>query len=102
MYLVQALLPLYDANRNPFPKAAYDDIRDELTAAFGGLTAYVRSPAAGLWKEGGGETVRDDIVIYEVMVERLDRAWWKGFRERVRARFAQDDLVVRAHRIERL
>ena len=102
MHLVQILLPLRDAAGKPFPQEHNELVRSELTERFGGLTAYVRSPAKGLWKEGEGNTVRDDIVVYEVMVEDLDEPWWAGYRERLRRRFAQEDLVIRTHPIRRL
>ncbi|HYE92005.1 MAG TPA: hypothetical protein VEA38_13330 [Terriglobales bacterium] len=66
------------------------------------MTAYARAPATGLWVPQPGRTTRDDIVVYEVMVEELDRAWWGAYRRALEARFAQDELVIRAHLIERL
>ena len=102
MHLVQILLPMYDADGKRFPHAMNDRVREELTERFGGLTAYVRSPAKGVWKEEEGRTVHDDIVVYEVMVGRLNRGWWEKYREELRGRFAQEDLVIRTHPIERL
>lgn len=101
MHLVQLLLPLYDPEGERFPQARYAAVRAELTDRFGGVTAYVRAPAAGLWQEDG-EVHRDDIVIHEVMVEALDRAWWAEYRERLRREFEQEELVVRASGIELL
>jgi uncharacterized protein YihD (DUF1040 family) len=49
-----------------------------------------------LWKGDTGETTRDDIVIYEVMCEDLDREWWTGFRKDLERRFRQQNLIVRA------
>jgi hypothetical protein len=115
MHLVQILLPLYDPEGRRFPRELNDGVRSELAERFGGLTAYVRSPAEGVWKEQGsamegdgkegdhgGRTVHDDIAVYEVMVEQLDRDWWRGYREDLRRRFRQEDLVIRVHAIERL
>ena len=102
MHLVQLLLPLYDNAGRPFPASHYASVRDELAERFGGLTAYTRAPAEGLWSQDGGQQARDDIVVYEVMVEQLDRAWWKGFRTRLERLFAQEELVVRAQLVERL
>jgi hypothetical protein len=102
MHLVQLLLPLTDNDGHPFPGAHFDAVRDELTARFGGLTAYTRAPAVGLWGEGGGAPARDDIVVYEVMVEALDRGWWSELRGRLERRFAQEAIVIRAHAVERL
>jgi hypothetical protein len=55
-----------------------------------------------LWESDSGETVRDQVVVYEVMVEEVDRAWWANLRERLEADFAQEELVVRAQKMERL
>lgn len=101
-WLVQLLLPLQDNDGRPFPAAHYARLRAELTDAFGGLTAYTRAPALGVWAEDEGAPQRDDIVVYEVMAETLDRPWWRRLRESLRQRFEQDELVVRAHPIERL
>jgi hypothetical protein len=103
MYLVQLLLPVYDNAGKPFPASHYAAVRGELAERFGGFTAYTRAPAEGLWKDDdGGQAARDDIVVYEVMVEQLDRAWWGRFRADLERRFAQQELVVRAQPIERL
>ena len=96
MYLVQLLLPVYDNTGRAFPASHYTQVRDELTQRFGGLAAYTRAPAEGLWSEDGGQAARDDIVVYEVMVEQLERSWWSDFRAELERRFAQQELVVRA------
>lgn len=102
MYLIQILLPLYDNSGNPFPQHEYARVRDELTERFGGITTYVRSPAEGLWRETPTMTVRDDIVIYEVMTEKLDRDWWTSYRKELSLRFRQDLLIVRVSEIQLL
>ena len=103
MHLVQILLPLRDPRGDAFPRTHYARVATELTDRFGGLTAYARAPAAGLWQEErSGETRRDDIVVYEVMVDELDAAWWAGYRRELEGRFAQQELVVRAQEIRRL
>ena len=102
MHLVQLLLPLYDNDRRPFPRAQFAAVRAELTERFGGVTAYIRAPAQGLWQDDDGDVERDDVAIHEVMVEELDRAWWAAYRERLRRAFGQEELVVRALPAERL
>jgi hypothetical protein len=94
-HLVQILLPLYGNEGRPLPRELFDEVRRELTEAFGGVTAYVRAPAQGLWQDEE-RVVRDDVLIHEVMVDGVDRQWWADYRERLRIRFAQDVLVVRA------
>ena len=99
MHLVQILLPLSDNEGNRFPREAYGRVRAELVERFGGLTAFTRAPAEGLWAEGGA-TSRDEIVVFEVMVEELDRDWWRSYRRDLEARFRQDVVVIRAQAIE--
>ncbi|HEV2761494.1 MAG TPA: hypothetical protein VGV38_00770 [Pyrinomonadaceae bacterium] len=102
MYLIEILLPVYDNEGRPFGAEAFDRVRNELADRFGGVTAFRRAPAEGVWKETDGGVSRDRIVIFEVMAEKLDRAWWVGFRRELERRFAQDEVVVRATATERL
>lgn len=102
MYLIQLLLPLYDNDGEPLPKSLFAEIRDELVQQFGGLTAYSRAPAHGLWSEDGDETVRDDLVVHEVMAEGIDRAWWQTYRASLEARLRQEEVLIRAHPVEML
>jgi hypothetical protein len=96
MYLVQILLPVYDNEGHAFEPVDYAQLRSELADRFGGVTAYTRAPARGVWKGDSGETTRDDIVIFEVMTGELDRAWWSAFRRELERRFRQESVIVRA------
>ena len=102
MYLVQLLLPLRDNAGAPFPRAAFDRVRGELTERYGGVTAYLRSPAAGVWKDDQGAVARDEVVMVEVVVETLDRAWWEAYRGDLEGRFRQEEVLVRALGCEKL
>lgn len=101
MFLVEMLLPLYDNDGRRFGAAEFDGVRDELVGRFGGVTAFRRSPAEGVWLEGGEES-RDRVVIFQVMTEELDRAWWRDYREQLERRFRQEKMVVRATEFEEL
>ena len=74
----------------------------ELADRFGGVTAYARAPAKGVWKPRRGRTEKDDIVVYEVMVEKLERRWWATYRTQLEARFRQEEIVIRAQPMQRL
>ena len=102
MYLVQILLPLYDSAGHKVSRQTFAGVRDELTQRFGGVTAFTRAPAQGTWVEPGGDVERDDIVVCEVMVEKLDSAWWAGYRTKLEKLFRQQELVIRASEIKRL
>ena len=100
-WLVTLLLPLFDNQGRPFGDDLFGAVRRELAERFGGLTAYTRAPAEGVWREAG-RTQKDDVVVLEVMADDLDRTWWAGYRGELEARFRQDEIVVRAQAYERL
>lgn len=101
MFLVEILLPLYDNEGRRFAAPEFDRVRDELTARFGGVTAFRRSPAEGVWKEGGEVNV-DRVVVFEVMSDGLEREWWREYRAGLERRFRQEKIVVRATEFEGL
>ncbi|MBP1181150.1 hypothetical protein [Methylobacterium sp. PvR107] len=97
-HLIQILLPLSDNESRRFPRAAYAQVRSELTERFGGMTAFTRGPAEGLWEENG-RTARDDIVVFEVMTSDLEAPWWDGYRRSLETRFRQERIIIRAQDI---
>ena len=99
MHIVEILLPLFDNEGRPFGPKMFGRVREELVDRFGGLTAFTRSPAEGLWEENG-ERSRDRIVIFEVMSDGIDRNWWEKYRHELETLFRQDRIVVRAHEVE--
>jgi hypothetical protein len=101
MYVIQILLPLSDNAGKPFAEATLQAIHQELTRRFGGLTAFTRAPAEGVWAHDG-QHAKDDIVVVEVMTDELDRDWWGAFRRRVEGELSQERLIVRAQPIEML
>ena len=94
MKLVQIFLPRYDNQGHRFPAALYARERDRLVERFGGLTAYTQNRAHGLWKDNG-RTRRDVIIIFEVLLRRVDRKWWMAYRHRLQKRFRQKELLIR-------
>lgn len=102
MHLVELFLPLRDEGGTSFPKEMFDAVRDELTEVFGGVTAFTRTPATGLWEDDGGEVRRDEVVLFEVMAAQLDHGWWRRYRKELEQRFHQDEVLVRATAVERL
>jgi hypothetical protein len=95
--LIQILLPTSPATNAPLTATAR-----ELGAAFGGVTAYVRSPAKGLWTAPDGRAEQDDVMMMEVVTERFDRSWWKDYASTLARRFQQQTIHVRAMPIELL
>ncbi len=102
MHLVQMLLPLYDNAGNRLATSLFDQVFDELTQEFGGITAHERAPAEGAWKPQGQDVHRDDVVLFEVMVADLNRGWWSRYRQTLERRFRQEKLLLRAIGVEEL
>jgi hypothetical protein len=98
-HLVQILLPLRDNEGRNFPDSLFSDIQKMLTDRYGGVTAYARAPAQGVWARDGMK-MHDDIVILEVMTPELDAPWWKSFRQRLEQVMRQEQLVIRAQSID--
>lgn len=94
MQLVQILLPRADNAGRPFRREEYDHAKEDLARRFDGVTAYLQLPAEGLWRQGA-EAANDEIVIFEVMVELVDREYWRTGHSRLEGMFRQDKIVIR-------
>ena len=98
MHLIQLMLPLYDNDGAAIDAQLFRDVRQVLLERFGGVTAFTRAPAQGLWQDGA-RVQRDDVLPYEVMAESLDREWWAAYRRELEDGFRQQELVGRAQPI---
>jgi len=99
-HLVQILLPIHSRDGSPLPNEMFTRVRAELTEAFGGVTAYSRSPATGLWKRDDEAIERDQVIMVEVVVDVFDREWWAAYREQLERRFGQEEVHARALAME--
>jgi short-subunit dehydrogenase len=95
MVLIQLLLPTTSSSGDGSMNALAET-RRELVERFKGVTAYVRSPAKGLWTAPDGHTEADDVVMVEVVTDTFDPAWWRTYSATLAHRFAQDTIHVRA------
>lgn len=100
--LIQILLPRFDEAGNAFEPSSFEKIKQELAQQFGGVTAYVRASAQGLWKAASGELVSDEVAVFEVMTEEIDSDWWDSYRKKLERCFGQDEIVIRSNSIRRL
>jgi hypothetical protein len=101
MHLIEILLPLTDNRGKPFEAKDFEEVRNKLIRKFGGLTAFTRSPAKGT-TEHGGTVVHDEIIVFEVMTDDLESAWWSDYRSQLERKFSQKEIVIRASEIQRL
>jgi hypothetical protein len=102
MFLIQILLPTRDSTGEPVAVAKLRETRAEIVSQFGGLTAYVRAPAAGAWTSPAGTIEEDDVVMVEILADTFDRQWWRDYAEVLKHRFAQESIHVRAIAVETL
>ena len=101
MYVIEIFLPLRDNTGTAFASSLFEAEKARLIDRFGGLTAYARSPAEGIW-DNGEKPVSDQIVIFEVMVDALDCEWWASYRSNLEGLFRQDEILIRASQVDRL
>jgi hypothetical protein len=101
MVLIQLLLPLTTVGSGDIT-AMLSRTQRELVEAFGGVTAYFRTPAHGVWTSPEGHREDDRMVMIEIVTRRFDRSWWREYVEQLANRFVQETIHVRATTIELL
>jgi hypothetical protein len=94
VHLIQILLPR--TGDKPLQDTAFRQTRAELVDAFDGVTAYMRSPAQGIWTAPDGLVEQDEMVMVEVLVESFDHRWWRAYAEKLARRFRQEKIHIRA------
>ena len=99
-HLIQILLPTHMRDGAAIASEQLARVRLELTERFGGVTAYSRSPATGLWLNENERIERDQVIMVEVVVEDLDREWWASYRKQLEERFGQEVIHARALALE--
>ena len=99
MHLVRFYLPLHNNTGEAFPAQMLADVSAELSGRFGGVTAHLLSPASGLWRDGG-DMHADDVVIFEVFTQKVDRGWWTAYRERLAEDFRQKSILMLLQPVE--
>ena len=102
MVLIQLLLPTTSGATTAEGSAPLAQTRRELADRFTGVTAYVRSPAKGLWTAADGQVEQDDVVMVEVVTDTFERAWWRTYAATLAERFRQESIHVRALTVELL
>ena len=90
-YLVQILLPTTEHSKSD---SLLEELVQELTLRFGGVTSFLQSPAEGRWK-AGAQTALDEITIVEVMAPTIDAEFWKALRLRLESQLNQKQILIR-------
>ncbi|QIK79986.1 hypothetical protein G7077_06495 [Sphingomonas piscis] len=102
MHVIEIFLPLTRNDGSDQPRELFTRLRRELVDRFGGLTAFTRAPAEGLWEDEEGGVTADRIVIFEVVADIVDKDWWSDMRAQLEREFEQDEILIRARAVERL
>ena len=90
MHLIQLLLPVKAGSKEKIAQ-----VRNELVEKFEGVTAYVRSVAKGAWIAPDGQEEHDDVVMVEVLVDTLDREWWRRYGTELATLFGEEKIHIR-------
>lgn len=95
-YLVQMVLPVHDNAGRAFPDATWEALKNRLAEKFGGVTAYRRAPAEGVWAPSPERRAAEDVFVAEVMARDLDRAWWAALQAELERSLGQEHIIIRA------
>ena len=87
-------LPLWRNDGMRINPEKLDEVRLELLAEFGGITAFPQ-PNHGLCKLGD-ITYRDDIIIYRVLAPESTKAreFFVGLKERLKSELGQEEILI--------
>jgi CRISPR/Cas system-associated protein Cas10 (large subunit of type III CRISPR-Cas system) len=95
VHLIEIFLPLNSNDGIPLPSDEFGRVREQLVERWGGVTAFTRTPAKGVFLQNGNERTEDEIVVYEVMVKRIDKLWWLSYKRDLETRFSQQEILIR-------
>ncbi|MHC8333907.1 hypothetical protein [Pseudomonas sp. LB3P25] len=96
MHLIEIFLPFNTNDGTPQPVELFRHVREQLAEQFGGVTVFTRNPAKGISLLEDNEKSEDDIIVYELMVEAVDRLWWQSYKRDLEERFHQEEILIRA------
>jgi hypothetical protein len=90
------LLPTSDNQGKPYPNDYWETLKTTLSDKFGGVTAYSRAPAEGIWAPEGRTASKENVFVVEVMTDDLDEDWWSRQRRTLERELDQEEIVIRA------
>ena len=99
MFVVELFLPLERPDGTPVPVQLFERVKAELTDRFGGVTSFLKSPAEGAWKPRSREVIHDRVAIFEVMVDDVDTAWWRSYRQSLEVELEQEQVLARLYQV---
>lgn len=94
-HLVQILLPLSTGGGKAVERHIFDDLLDELTERFGGVTSFKQSPGEGHW-DSGRRIEQDSVALIEVVTDELEYEYFLALKTRLEEQQFQDEIMIRA------
>lgn len=88
MHIVQLFFP-----KAGLPAEALRRTKDALVEMFDEVTVYSQRLARRSRRDG-------DVIVYEVLVPRFDRHWWREYRATLAARLRRPPVQMRAYLAE--
>jgi len=98
-FLVELFIPLNTPDGIVVPASTLERIKEELTDRFGGVTAFLQSPADGCWKPLSRAVVHDQIAVFEIMTDDADHLWWSSYRKALETELRQEVILARLHQV---
>jgi inorganic pyrophosphatase len=93
--LIQLFLPIENEAGKPFPDKYFSAVKQQLTSKFDGLSIYENAPVSGRWKDDKAETIKDRLLIFEVMADELEIPYWEKYKQDLQKQFKQESIVIR-------
>jgi CRISPR/Cas system-associated protein Cas10 (large subunit of type III CRISPR-Cas system) len=95
VHLIEIFLPLNSNDGTPQSSDEFRRVREQLVDRWGGVTAFTRAPAKGVCLQNGNQRAEDEIVVFEVMVKRVDKLWWLSYKRDLETQFSQQEILIR-------
>ncbi|RZK56991.1 MAG: inorganic diphosphatase [Pedobacter sp.] len=90
---LELMIPETNAAGDKYPQGYYRDLEKELMKNFGGLTAYQRTPVAGMWQDESACT-QQSMFVYELLLAKLDLTYWQQLKQKLEKKFAQKEILI--------
>ena len=93
VHLVQIFLPTHINDQQS--ALAIDREVKLLADEFGGATAFVNSPASGMWTDDDRHHQKDVVILIEIMAPIWDAVWWSAHKRDLELIFDQEKILIR-------
>lgn len=89
---VDLYVPTQYNDGTPIPLSLLREEERFLCSTFGGVT--IMAGCSGLWRDSTGQTQREPIEVWRVIVYEYDEEWWEQYAERACACYDQKEFLI--------